>query len=63
MANKKAAAEYDEAETAKRRDEVLRVMLNTPPKPHVARPQSQAKSRKKADAAPRKGRGKSGPDA
>ena len=29
--------EYSEAETAKRRDEVLKRMLSTPPQPHTAK--------------------------
>ena len=41
--------DYSEKEIAARRDKVLSIMLNTPPKPHVARPQSPPKSRKKAD--------------
>lgn len=53
--------EFSEAEAAKRRDEVLKRMLDTPPTPRVARPQSPAKSRKKADVVRTSGRRKSGP--
>ncbi len=38
--------DYTPAQTAKRRDEVLKHMLNTPPSPRISRP----KSRKKAGA-------------
>lgn len=62
MANKTAAADYDEAETVRRRDEVLKRMLNTPPKPFKEHPPSREKSRKKAGAEqPVPDRGKSGP--
>ncbi|MDR3470877.1 MAG: hypothetical protein P4M09_04195 [Devosia sp.] len=56
--------EYGDEDTAKRRDEVLKRMLNTPPKPHATRPQSRVGNRKKADAgSPAPGRGKSDPEA
>ena len=55
------ADEFTEKETAERRDEVLKRMLNTPPRPHVARPTRPAKGPKKAGAARTSGRRKSDP--
>jgi hypothetical protein len=34
MADKKSYEEYSDQETARRRDAVIKRMLNTPPKPH-----------------------------
>src|SRR5262245_9334932 len=56
--------EYSKDEAARRRDEVLKHMLNTPPKPrdHPPSRDRQERSRKKADEAqPGHGRGKSSP--
>ena len=54
--------QFSDDETAKRRDEVLKRMLNTPPKPRATRPQSRVRNRKKADEdQPDRDRGKSGP--
>ena len=53
--------DYDETEAARRRDEVLRRMLNTPPQPHATRPQSRVGNRKKADE-DQQGHGRGKPD-
>lgn len=37
--------QYSEAETAKRRDKVLSVMLNTPPQPHAAKGKSRVEKK------------------
>jgi len=42
--------EYGEEETAKRRDEVLKRMLHTPPQPKPSHPQSRVRNQKKAGA-------------
>jgi hypothetical protein len=41
--------QFPAEEAARRRDEVLKRMLNTPPKPHATHPQSRVGNRKKAD--------------
>lgn len=41
--------QYDEAETARRRDEIIRRMINTPPKPH--RESSPKAARKRGQSA------------
>ena len=48
--SRKPVDEYPEAETAKRRDEVLKRMLNTPPQPKPTHPQSRVRNQKKAGA-------------
>jgi hypothetical protein len=55
--------EFSARETAKRRDEVLKKMLNTPPKPRVARPQSRVQNPKKAGEGQKSDRRKPDPDA
>jgi hypothetical protein len=50
MDSKRKEESYSEQEAAKRRDEVLKRMLNTPPKPHKKK-RSKAK-RGKAHASP-----------
>jgi hypothetical protein len=39
---------FSEEETARRRDEVVRQMANTPPQPRVTAPNRPSKTRKKA---------------
>jgi hypothetical protein len=61
---KKSDEHYDAAEVARRRDEVIKRMINTPPKPHsemklskakphksgkIPLPRPQARPKKKAD--------------
>jgi len=41
--------EYSPEETARRRDAVLKILVNTPPQPHATR-QSQTKERRKTTA-------------
>ena len=41
----KNADEYNDAETVKRRDEVLKRMLNTPPKPHASKGKSRVEKK------------------
>jgi hypothetical protein len=55
--------EFSEEESARRRDEVIRRMANTPPQPHVT-PKAPAKAAKESAANPglsrsRRGRGAS----
>jgi hypothetical protein len=38
MTKQREAEQYSEQETDRRRDEIVRRMLNTPPKPHATRP-------------------------
>jgi hypothetical protein len=38
--------EFSEEETAKRRDAVLKIMVNTPPQPRATHPPGQPKKRK-----------------
>jgi hypothetical protein len=40
--------EYSEAETARRRDAIVRNMIATPPRPHTGKPQKRKPSRAKA---------------
>jgi hypothetical protein len=60
-----AEEDYDPEETARRRDAVLKIMVNTAPQPRVSAPSPKAGKRKKAasDRAvpPKGGRGKPGP--
>jgi hypothetical protein len=44
--------QYSEQETARRRDEVIKQMLATPPKPHSE--MKIGKSRRKAEKSPKK---------
>jgi len=55
--------EYSPEEAAERRDKVLGVMLNTPPKPHAPGHPSRVRNQKKAGAAPKSGRSKRDPAA
>lgn len=54
--------QFSERETAKRRDEVIRRMANTPPQPKVKSPRRQGK-RKKAVAGPAAHMGRGGREA
>ena len=56
MVGKRSSDEYSAEETARRRDEVIRRMANTPPQPHVTRPRKTAKP-----TASGRGRSKRGP--
>lgn len=56
-----AADEYNDAETAKRRDKVLGVLLSTPSKRPTPDRRSRVQSRKKAGEAPPSAPSKSGP--
>jgi hypothetical protein len=47
VVSKKTAEQYSEAETAARRDAVLKHMLNTPPKPHSEMKIGKASGKKK----------------
>ena len=42
--------EYDAEETARRRDAVLKIMVNTPPRPHVTRHPVQPKKQNPSGA-------------
>jgi len=59
MTSKKGvqADQFDETETARRRDEVIRRMANTPPQPKTSRPRRQ-KTGKKAGAGRAAGKGR-----
>jgi hypothetical protein len=42
--------QYSSEEAARRRDAVLKIMVNPPPQPHATRPSAQPKKRKPAVA-------------
>ena len=48
----KSNDDYTHEETARRRDEVLKQLLNTPPKPIIKVPQHPRQNRKKVDGEP-----------
>lgn len=45
MDSKPTDDQYSDEETAKRRDEVLKRMLNTPPQPHAPKPKERPASK------------------
>jgi hypothetical protein len=46
MSGRKSDEQYSPEETARRRDEVIRRMANTPPQPHIKSPIRRPKKKK-----------------
>jgi hypothetical protein len=54
MSAKQSDEKYSEQEAAKRRDETLRRMINTPPTPHKKPPEKPTPAKKRKPKAPEK---------